>query len=162
MPLVPFDSLPDDARVWVFGSDEALAPSHADRLLGVVDAYLATWAAHGAPLHSARDWRESRFLTIAVDQRQAGASGCSIDGLFRSLRSLESEIGTSLVAGGRVFYRDGTGSTVSLARSDFSKLGASGNVGQGTRVFDLTVTTLGEWRERFETPASESWHAALL
>lgn len=162
MPLVPFDSLPDDARVWVFGSDEPLAPPHAEKMLRVVDDYLGTWAAHGSPLHSARDWRENRFLTIAVDQRQAGASGCSIDGLFRSLRSLESEIGTSLVAGGRVFYRDNAGQPVSLARADFTKLGASGGVGGGTRVFDLTVATLGEWRERFEKPAAESWHAALL
>ena len=29
-------------------------------------------------------------------------------------------------------------------------------------VFDPTVTTLGEWRARFELEASLSWHAGLL
>jgi hypothetical protein len=29
-------------------------------------------------------------------------------------------------------------------------------------VFDPTVATAGEWRERFETEAAHSWHAAVL
>jgi hypothetical protein len=29
-------------------------------------------------------------------------------------------------------------------------------------VFDPTVTTLGEWRERFETRVAESWHSQLI
>jgi hypothetical protein len=29
-------------------------------------------------------------------------------------------------------------------------------------VFDLSVTSVGDWREHFERPAAESWHAALL
>ena len=55
MPLVPFESVPDDARVWVFGSDSPLDPPGARRLLADVDAYLAQWNAHGSPLTCARD-----------------------------------------------------------------------------------------------------------
>jgi len=76
MPIVPFDSLPDDARIWVFGADRPLDAAAATRLLALVDGYLAQWAAHGTPLTSGRDWRDQRFLTIAVDQRATGASGC--------------------------------------------------------------------------------------
>ena len=162
MPAVDFDSLPDDARVWVFGSDRPLDEPSATRLLGVVDQYLSRWAAHGEPLTSARSWRDDRFLTIAVDQRTAGASGCSIDALFRQLQQLERELGVSIVGGGRVFYRDASGIIQATDRERFAALAARGEIGPRTAVFDPTVQTLGDWRRGFERPAAESWHAALL
>ena len=162
MPTVDFDSLPDDARVWVFGSDRPLDAADTSQLLGVVDSYLARWAAHGEPLTSARSWRDDRFLTIAVDQRTAGASGCSIDALFRQLQSLERELGVSIVGGGRVFYRDAAGVIQSTDREQFAALAARGEIGPRTPVFDPTVPTLGDWRRGFERPVAESWHAGLI
>jgi hypothetical protein len=162
MPQVPFDTLPDDARLWVFGSSAPLDPAASARLLGEVDAFLRSWAAHGSPLRSGRDWRDDHFLAIGVDQSTAGASGCSIDGLFRSLRLLERELGTTLLGGGRVFYRDPSGTVRVAERDEFGDLAAAGMVGDETPVFDTTVGTVGEWRALFERQAAESWHAGLL
>ncbi|HVE77802.1 MAG TPA: hypothetical protein VNA89_03020 [Gemmatimonadaceae bacterium] len=162
MPHVPFSSLPDDARVWVFASDTPIRGAAADRLLGEVDRFLDGWAAHGLPLACGRDWCEDRFLTIAVDQRQAHASGCSIDGLFRALRALEPVIGASLVAGGRVFYRTRDGEVAAVARDAFAALGAARVVDRETLVFDTSVITLGDWRDHFETQLGRSWHAQLV
>lgn len=162
MPHVPFDSLPDSARVWVFGSDRPITGDGARRLTAAADEFLSRWAAHGTPLHASRDWRDDRFLTIAVDQRQAGASGCSIDGLFRTLQGLEPDLGASLVGSGRVYYRAPDGSVESVARDQVEALGADGTITRSTPVFDPTVTTLGDWRQRFETTAGASWHAQLL
>jgi hypothetical protein len=162
MPHVPFDQLPDDARVWVFASDRPLTGEDAERLLGAVDQFLARWAAHGQPLTTARDWTNDRFLAIAVDQRDAHASGCSIDGLFRSLQQLGGEIGANLVGGGRVHFRDAAGAIRTVARHEFSEQAARGTVTGQTVVFDPTVATAGDWRAHFERHAHESWHAALL
>src|SRR4051812_43231563 len=103
MPVVSFDSLPDDSRVWVFGSDKPLPGDASRALLKGVDEHLENWKAHGAPLTVGRQWRDDRFVVVAVDQSTAGASGCSIDGLFRVLQQLERETGANLVGGGRVF-----------------------------------------------------------
>ena len=163
MPSVPFSSLPDDARLWVFASAEPLDAEQASLLLDEVDEFLATWAAHGAPLRAARDWRDDRFLAIAVDQSTAGASGCSIDGLFRRLQALEPALGTSLLGGaGRVYWRDAAGRVQGVPRADAKARAAGGAWGPDSPVFDLGVTTAGDWRRRFERPARESWHAALL
>jgi hypothetical protein len=162
MPLVSMDNLPDDARTWVFGADTTLDSLQTRTLLAEVDRYLAQWRAHGAPLTVGRDFREGRFLTVAVDQSTEGASGCSIDGLFRALKSLSSSIGPSLVTSGLVFYRDKDGSIKSVDREEFSALAATGQITASTRVFDPTVTTLGEWRARFEMNAADSWHAGLM
>ena len=162
MPRVEFAALPNDARVWVFAADRPVTGPAADRLLTEVDRFLDGWAAHGQPLTCARDWRDDRFLAVAVDQRDAHASGCSIDGMFRVLKSLESAIGASLLGGGRVLYRDGSGAIRSVSRDEFSTMATGGEVSGATHVFDATVSTSGAWRSHFERPAAESWHAALL
>jgi hypothetical protein len=162
MPAVPFETLPAAARVWVFASDRPLAPEQAELLLETVDAYLDEWRAHGHPLTCARAWREGRFLAVAVDQSDAYASGCSIDGLFRTLQQLQPRLGASLVGGGRVFFRAADGAIQSVPRDEFARLCESGEVTGATPVFDPTVATAGEWAARFETEAASSWHSALL
>ena len=162
MPVVRIEDLPANARTWVFGADRNLDEGATDLLLRDVDRFLSQWHAHGAPLTAARDWRDGRFLTVAVDQSTAGASGCSIDGLFRSLKAMESRLGASLVTSGLVFYRDRKGAIESVDRERFTALSVEGRVSPKTRVFDPTVTTLGEWRARFEIDAAHSWHSGLL
>jgi hypothetical protein len=162
MSLLRIEDLPDTSRVWVFGSDRPLEPSAEDLLFREVDRFLAQWHAHGAPLTTARDWKYGRFLTVAVDQSTAGASGCSIDGLFRALKSLESRLGASLVTSGLVYFLDAKGKIQAVDRDRFTALAAEGKIKSNTRVFDPTVTTLGEWRARFELDAAKSWHAGLL
>ncbi|MGQ0539864.1 MAG: hypothetical protein ACT4R6_13025, partial [Gemmatimonadaceae bacterium] len=124
--------------------------------------HLAGWQAHGLPLTCARDWRDDSFLAVGVDQRDAHASGCSIDGLFRTLQRLEPALGTSLVEGGRVFYRDPDGRIVCVSRAQFAERAAAGVIAASTPVFDTAVTAAAGYREGFEQPASASWHAELL
>lgn len=162
MPHVPFETLPDSSRVWIFGVDRPLSEADAARLLKTVDGFLHQWAAHGAPLRAGRDWLEDRFLVVAVDQSTAGASGCSIDGLFRQLQQLEQELSAGIVGGGRIFVRDPDGAVRLTTRPELKAAARAAELSPETPVFDLTAQTLAEFRERFERPARESWAAPLL
>lgn len=162
MPLVPFEKLPDDARVWVFAAQAPLDEVDEPRLLAAVDGFLITWKAHGAALTCAREFREEYFLAVGVDERASDASGCSIDGLFRVLQKIEEGIGTSMVAGGNVYFRDAGGLVLWCTRAQFELMARMGEVGPDTQVFDTTVTTAGDFRARFEKRAQESWHKSLL
>ena len=162
MPQIPFDAMPDSARVWVFGAAAPVTGAAAAALLAAVDAHLAQWAAHGAPLVCAREWRDDQFLAVAVDEAATGASGCSIDGLFRVLQDMERQTGTSMVDGGTVFWRDADGRVMGAARTAFRLAARDGAVGDDTPVFDTLIDTAGAWRERFECAAGTSWHARLL
>jgi hypothetical protein len=162
MPLIEFDGLPDAARVWVFASDVAVPGDRAVQLLAAVDAYLRGWQAHGAPLTCARAWREDRFLAVGVDPRTAGASGCSVDGLFRVLQREGTALGAQLMPSGRVYWRDAAGALVCGDRASFAAAARAGEVGAATMVFDTSVTDAGAWRSRFECAASAAWHRALL
>ena len=157
MPRVDFSVLPSAARVWIFASDRPLTGSEADTLLAEVDRFLDQWKAHGAPLRSAREWRDDRFLAIGVDPTAEQASGCSIDGLFRGLRELERSLNTQLVGGGRVFYRDSEGRSLSAPRNEVASV-----IAPDTQVYDTSITDAATYRSGFVKKASESWVAALL
>ena len=157
MPAVDFSALPSSARVWVFASERPLVAGDADKLLAEVDRFLEQWKAHGAPLRSARDWRDDRFLAIGVDPTAEQASGCSIDGLFRGLREMESALNTQLVGGGRVFYRDASGRARSAPRKEIASV-----IGADTPVYDTSVTDARAYRESFVRKASDTWVGSLL
>ena len=158
MPRIAFSQLPDDARVWVFGASHPISADGETDLLNSVDAWLDQWSAHGAPVTCARDWSHGRFLVVGVDQRSAGASGCSIDALFRVLQQVQGTLGTSFLGGSRVFYRNDEGQLTCAERTEFA---SAPGIGAATRVFDTAVTTAGDYRSRFELSLGESWHAAL-
>ena len=162
MPKVDFNSLPESARVWVYGADRELGEGGEKQLLSTVDSFLDEWKAHGTPLSCARDWREGRFLTVAVDQEKAGASGCSIDGLFRNLKALEGTLGAQLVPSGLVYFRARDGHVRAVTRDEFSEAAKRGEIDDDTEVFDLSVTSLREWKGRFKSRAVDSWHKSLM
>jgi hypothetical protein len=77
-------------------------------------------------------------------------------------KGLERELGGAMITSGRVFYRDAQGQIQCVSREEFAERAMRGEITRDTRVFDLSVTTLGEWRARFESRAANSWHAGLL
>jgi hypothetical protein len=159
MPQVPFHSLPDDARLWVFAADRPLDDAEQAEVLAAVDRFLAGWAAHGAPVVGGRELRHGRFLLVAADERATGVSGCSADTLFHALGGLERSLGASLRDAGLVCWRDASGEIRSEPRTAFRVRARSGEVDGDTLVFDNTVGTVGEARAgRWELPMRESWH----
>jgi len=158
MPKIDYAALPDDARVWVFGTDRPLSDQEERTLLDQVDAFLDDWKAHGAPLTCARDWRHGRFLVVALDERSVPPSGCSIDAMVRVLKGAEAALGVSLVDKHPVWYRSGD----EIRRADragFRELAEADAVGPDTVVFDQTVTRLGQVRDgQWERPARDAWH----
>ena len=158
MPLVPFGTLPDESRLWVFGVERTLSEGEQDNLLSAVDLFLETWAAHGAPLACGRDWRWRRFLLVAVDEASAPPSGCSIDAMVGVLKDQERRLGVRILDNTPVWFVEG-GDVKRMSRSEFRRLAEKGAVGPDTVVFDNTVTRLKDARSgRWEGLARASWH----
>jgi len=157
MPRRDLKQLSDDAYIWIFGVSPALDEAGEVKMLQRVDAFLDKWAAHGAPIDSARDLIEGTFLVIAA-AKTSERSGCSIDRLFGTLRQLESDLGVAILDANRVFFRHGDGRADSMTRSEFRDKAEA-----HTTVFDTTAETLREVRSgTWERRAEDSWHRELL
>ena len=158
MPRVPFDTLPDHGRLWVFPASRVLTDHESEAFLGAVDDFLDQWSAHGTPLRSARELREDRFLLVGVDVDAAGPSGCSIDALVNRLRALGKELDVTLIDHAPIWYREG-GEVRTVPRAEFRSLAGTGAVGPTDQVFDTTLTRVEEARDgSLERPASDTWH----
>lgn len=156
MPRVSFDALPGHGRLWVFPLTEAVGAEAIQRAEGGVDAFLDQWAAHGAPLRSARRWVDERFLLVGVDVDSEMPSGCSIDALTGQLRTLGSELGSNFVDHSPVWFRSADGVRC-VSRPSFKQLAAAGEVGPETPVFDTSITRVDE-AASLEREARDSWH----
>ena len=158
-----FSGIPATGRLWIFGADRALDARERDALLGEVDGFLDRWKAHGQPLTAAREWREDRFLLVAVDEASIPASGCSIDAMVGVLKELEGRLGLGLVGHGAVYWRDPSGAVRRAERADFRRLAEAGEVGPDTVVFDTTLTRVGKLSDgSWERPAKGAWHRAFF
>lgn len=159
MPRIPFDQLPSDARLWIFAAERPMSAAESARVLDETDSFIDHWMAHGVPLSAGRDLRHDQFVLVGVDERAAGVSGCSIDALVRRMQMLESTLGLELVNNGPVLYREGD-AIERVSRDRFAELAASGTVSPNTRVFDNTLTRVGDLLAgKWEVKAADAWHA---
>ena len=108
MPRIDLQQLPDDSRIWLFGISPQLDDAKRDTLTAQVDGFLDQWASHGTPITGAAAVVDHTFLVVGID-KQAEASGCSIDRMFGLLRSLERDLGVKILDSDRVFFRHGDG-----------------------------------------------------
>lgn len=162
MPRVGFDELPPEARLWIFAAERPLTDPERARVTREVDDFIDRWAAHDVPLTAARDVRYRQFIFVAVDERAAGASGCSVDALVRRMKDLQADLGVELVNHAPVLYREGAG-IERVSRERFADLAENGAVSPGTVVFDNTLTRVEQVRAgRWELPAGESWHGGAF
>ncbi len=163
MSVASIASLPDAARVWVFGADRPLDTDAEARLRAGLDAFLEGWTAHRRELAAAADVREGRFVVVALDETRVPASGCSIDALLHRIRAMEEALGVRLADAAPVWYRAADGEICCVSRGEFRRLAETGDVSAETPVFDLTLERLEALRAgRLEVAAGRSWHARLL
>lgn len=162
MPMVQFEALPDESRLWVFGVERTLEEADKESFLSAVDLFLETWVAHGVPLTCGRDFRRGRFLLVAVDEASAPPSGCSIDAMVGVLKDQERRLGLRILDNTPVWFLV-DGEVRRTSRPEFSRLVEEGTVDSETVVFDNTVTRLKDARGgRWEGPARMSWHQKVF
>ena len=89
--LVPFESLPDEARIWIYQANRTFTDEEVTRLKSQLDEFLTQWTVHGSNLKAGYEIRYKRFLVIGLDQSLNAASGCSIDASVHFIQTLEKE-----------------------------------------------------------------------
>lgn len=90
---LPFESLPGHSRVWIYQSNRKFTPTEKVEIDAGLEMLCKQWAAHGTPLHTSFTIAFDQFVIMVVDEQQHGASGCSIDGSVRYLKSLQANVG---------------------------------------------------------------------
>ena len=95
-------SFPDTARLWVYQADRRLTKEETEFVNENAAKFCLSWSAHGQALQATFQLEYDQFLVLMVDERQAEASGCSIDASVSFIRALENKLGLTLLDRGNV------------------------------------------------------------
>lgn len=156
------DRLPSQSRVWIYGAERELSDIEVSTIRKELQAFVSNWVSHRKDLNAGADVLHDRFLVIAVDETQAEASGCSIDGSVHFLQDLGANLGIDFFNRMIFSYRDASGTIHTVPRDEFKVRYKSGQLENDTIVFDPLVKELGELRQIFERPLEDSWHSRMV
>jgi hypothetical protein len=159
--LVDFDSLAENSRVWIYQSNRSFTK---DELVDISDkliVFLNNWVAHGLNLEAGFEIKYKRFIIIALDQEKQSVTGCSIDASVKFIQELEILYSVNLMDKMNVSYKQGD-YVAYKTLTDFKKMAKDKAVSKKTIVFNNLVNSVGEYKQFWEVPASESWHSRFV
>ena len=159
--FVSFESLEPTSRVWIYQSNKAFSNSEVAEISARLEAFVLNWKRHGEDLKASFQIKYNQFIILAVDEKLNPVSGCSIDASVNFIKQIEQEFNCDLTNKLNVSFKDNNNiNIVSLA--DFQKYAKSQKITSKTIVFNNMVTTKGDFENKWEVPASQSWHQRFL
>ena len=158
---LPFDQLPDHARIWVYVSPRRFTPSEQEWIQSGLKDFCASWATHGKMMPTSFTILEEQLLVLAVDESQLGASGCSIDSSVRVLKEFEQKFQINLVDQGKLTLRDPGGQVRVLPALGIKSRIQGGEIALDQEVMLPTIQTKAELSDLWQ-PLSKSWLRAYF
>jgi len=163
-------ALDNSSKVWIYQANQLLTEAQVDGIKEDLYHFLDQWTSHNSRLYTYGNVFHSRFIAIFVDERYAGASGCSIDKSVHFIQSLEKKYNISLLERTEVAYmeklQDDDGEDNSLIHTlplqQLKEAYRSGEVQNQTWVFDNLVKTKEEFLKRWVLPLEQSWHKRFV
>ena len=158
---VPFDSLSDNSRVWIYQANRRLTGHEVTKLELTLRSFCDQWAAHGEPLKTSFRIEHDQFVVLCADEDYHAPSGCSIDTSVRMLKEFQAIAGVDFFDRTRVaFLNEGAVMTAQLA--DLKGSFSSGTLKGTTITFDNLVPSKGDFFRRWTVPSEKTWLAKYL
>ena len=154
-------NISEHSRIWIYQANRVLSPAETEQIQSKLDTFTGQWLAHGHELAAHGEVRYNQFIILAVDEQQAGATGCSIDSSVRLMLELEKQFNINLFDRFQLAYRDGE-QIRTCNRDEFQKLIDEGRIHGDTIVFNNLVSTRKALETNWEIPMRDSWHANLF
>ena len=154
---VPFDTLKDSSRLWIFQSSREFTPSEVKEIERKLQDFVEEWTRHGDDLKGSYRIVYDHFIILAVDESFATVSGCSIDASTHLIKNLENEFQIDLLNKLNTAFRHGEHLNI-VSLGDFQRYVEEGKIVPETTVFNNMVQTKSELETLWEIPANKSWH----
>ena len=158
---VPFDSLPEESKIWIYQSNRKFSDEEIGEIESDLQSFIENWSAHGTGLEASFQLKYNRFIIIAVNQEVQQATGCSIDSSVAFIQNLEQKYQVELLDKMNVTFKNGE-HIAHKSLIDFKRMAKEKAVTANTIVFNNLVNTIEEFNENWEVPAADSWHSRFF
>src|SRR6478609_2771030 len=154
--LVPFDQMPDHARLWVYVSSRNFSPEEELYVGESLRQFVNGWETHGQAMSGSFSIFKNRVILLAADEKRLAASGCSIDKQVHLIKSIERELNVDLLDKLWVYVQSTEG-LASHKLSSLKDLIEQGLIKHNSLILNNLCPTVGEWKGNSFVPASETW-----
>lgn len=154
-------NLPSDAKLWIYQADEAFDEKNSNIMKNEVDLFVSGWHAHGKSLSAAGAFFYNRFLVLGVDEKQASASGCSIDSSVAFVKEMEKKFGAEFFNRQILTFWEGE-NIVQKPLTQLADLHKKGTVNETTLVFNNLVNNPEQMKHEWILPLGDSWHKNFI
>jgi len=153
---IPFEQMPEHARVWIYQSDRQLSTTEVSEISAMLKGFTDNWVAHGKNLKASFQLPYNQFIIIAADQEFHQPTGCSIDASVAIIRQIEQQFGISLFDRMSIaFKQEEAVKTVKM--NEIKKLAGVGTLSNESITFNNLVENVGQLATNWELPAKETW-----
>ncbi len=149
-------------KVWIYQADRFFTQPELEQAQQRLSDFIKEWTAHGSQLAGKVEMMYNLFIIFTVDEEVARVTGCSIDKSVRVLKELEQELNINLFNRTLISYRDTENNIQLVSRDVFEALCKEGEVNHDTMVFNNLVQSEEEYKNKWEVPMKESWHANIF
>jgi hypothetical protein len=153
---LPFDEMPKDARIWIYQADRPFDDQEKTWIISKLVAFCNQWNTHGTKMSSSFDLKYDQFIILAVDEKQLGPSGCSIDSSVRILREIEEKLHINLLDSGKVAYLDGENVRVAFL-PEIKNHVVEGSLQSTSKMFNPSVNKIADLDDKWLIEADNSW-----
>ncbi|WP_413532533.1 ABC transporter ATPase [Empedobacter brevis] len=153
-------NLADDSRIWIFQANRKFSIEEKQAITAKLNNFIADWNAHGAELLADFDLPYDQFIVVGVDEKQASASGCSIDKLTKIIREIDADYSFDLLNRMLVSYENEN--EVIIEKLPIFKQKVKEGEIKNVKVFNNGISLLNDFKQNWLLPLEESWAKTLL
>mgnify|MGYP000288516791 CR=1 FL=1 len=159
--FVSYKNLPNNSRVWVYQSEREFTEGEIDFISKNAIQFIENWTKHGSDLQGSFTIKYNQFLVLAVDEGFNNVSGCSIDASVHFVQELEKVLKVDMMNKMNISFKDGNHINI-VKMNVFKEFVKENKINGETVVFNNMIATKDDFENRWEIPASQSWHKRFL
>lgn len=154
--FVDFDTLPAEARVWVYQANRPLNQEEQKEILTFLSGFLENWTAHQQSLRASAKIMDNFFVIVGLDEEFQAASGCSIDKQVHFIKQIEEKWKVSLLDHSQIAYLS-EGEVKFVHFNKIKDAIIEGIISPETLIFNKNIATKKDLESAWLLPAQETW-----
>ena len=159
--LVDIKELNKSSKVWIYTCNRTFEEKEIAQINSILAQFVDSWQRHGENLKASFEIRYDQFIVLAVDESYNDISGCSIDASVNVIQQIENEFSVDLTNKLNLAFKTNDDINI-VSYLDFQKYVQLGKIKPTTVVYNNMVASIDEYNEKWEGPASNSWHNRMF
>jgi hypothetical protein len=148
-------------RIWIYQMDRVVTSEESQTILEKCQGFCDGWNAHGTSLDAKVFVKHNTFIILSVNEKEALASGCSIDSSVQFLRELATEHSLELFDRLTIAFLLNDNIQFIPSKS-LNEAYEKGMVNESSLAFNNTILAENELDTNWLIPLSDHWSFRMI